>query len=409
MQTSQASAATHAAMQATTASLLQYFAGLAVRPRIAVLAYADRVTPVFILTATMSAAEMIALVVKTSRSSATGAVLGKALSSILLSLSPALILVVAHSAPSDNIASVVQEVTSSGCQLVLGYTVAPLAEFQDIVLASPTTSKTAPSTSLFQEARHLVNTSPCPIATTSSATCSPCACNVAGVAPGVPCDPGTGQCTCKANVIGFLCDACRPSYGLLQLADPFGCSGIPTGLQGPVMLAASDLLTGVASVVLTWQAPRNPNGQITSYSLFRGGRRCYSGLAFSFTDSTVVPGQSYSYFLTASTSIGSVASVTVSVTVPEATPHGLSAPALTTTGSTSILVTWDVPTQPNGAITGYTLTVLSEAGMVTRPIGVRMNFLLEMLQPYMVYQVTVAACNRAACVTSASAQVLNLS
>ena len=35
-----------------------------------------------------------------------------------------------------------------------------------------------------------------------------------------------GQCSCKANVEGRVCDMCRPGYYNLQDTNPDGCQGI---------------------------------------------------------------------------------------------------------------------------------------------------------------------------------------
>ncbi|VDO14203.1 unnamed protein product [Rodentolepis nana] len=53
---------------------------------------------------------------------------------------------------------------------------------------------------------------------------APCNCNPGGSHNNIPqCDPYTGDCTCKANVIGRTCDRCKPgTYGMMD-NDPLGC------------------------------------------------------------------------------------------------------------------------------------------------------------------------------------------
>ncbi|XP_003512944.1 laminin subunit gamma-3 isoform X1, partial [Cricetulus griseus] len=50
----------------------------------------------------------------------------------------------------------------------------------------------------------------------------PCTCNVAGSLD--TCDPHSGNCPCKENVEGSLCDRCRPGTFNLQPHNPAGCS-----------------------------------------------------------------------------------------------------------------------------------------------------------------------------------------
>ncbi|KAM3178795.1 hypothetical protein ACTXT7_001829 [Hymenolepis weldensis] len=54
--------------------------------------------------------------------------------------------------------------------------------------------------------------------------CTPCNCNPGGSLDNIPqCDPYTGDCTCKANVIGRTCDRCKPgTFGMMN-NDPLGC------------------------------------------------------------------------------------------------------------------------------------------------------------------------------------------
>ncbi|XP_063049256.1 laminin subunit alpha-2-like, partial [Engraulis encrasicolus] len=62
--------------------------------------------------------------------------------------------------------------------------------------------------------------------------CIACECNAAGstadtcdVEQGVcACADRTGQCSCKANVQGLSCDACRAGTFGLTVSNPLGCS-----------------------------------------------------------------------------------------------------------------------------------------------------------------------------------------
>ncbi|XP_054432559.1 LOW QUALITY PROTEIN: usherin [Pteronotus mesoamericanus] len=54
--------------------------------------------------------------------------------------------------------------------------------------------------------------------------CRPCACNAAGTVDGdITCHPKSGQCKCKANVIGLRCDHCDLGFKFLRSFNDDGC------------------------------------------------------------------------------------------------------------------------------------------------------------------------------------------
>ncbi|RXN20724.1 usherin [Labeo rohita] len=58
--------------------------------------------------------------------------------------------------------------------------------------------------------------------------CRACNCNTAGtVQPDITCHQDSGQCQCKANVIGLSCDRCNYGFKFLNRTDPDGC--VPCG------------------------------------------------------------------------------------------------------------------------------------------------------------------------------------
>jgi hypothetical protein len=56
-----------------------------------------------------------------------------------------------------------------------------------------------------------------------ASTCVPCRCDARG-AVSSNCDAESGACTCKAFVVGTLCDQCERGYRSLAAADPQGCT-----------------------------------------------------------------------------------------------------------------------------------------------------------------------------------------
>ncbi|XP_076812806.1 usherin-like isoform X3 [Clavelina lepadiformis] len=53
--------------------------------------------------------------------------------------------------------------------------------------------------------------------------CHPCACDLAGSEPGTICDKVTGQCVCKANTQGRKCDECVDAFYSLKSTNKQGC------------------------------------------------------------------------------------------------------------------------------------------------------------------------------------------
>ena len=171
---------------------------------------------------------------------------------------------------------------------------------------------------------------------------------------------------------------------------------VPEGLNPPNYTFDSN-----GNVVLSWVPPAYPNGQIISYTLISvaSSSALYSGVSLSFVDSSVVPGQTYSYYLIVSTSAGSASSATILVSTPERIPVGLPPPVVIVDNSTAMLVTWTSPSFSNGFI--FTYRVVLNATVVFS--GLVTSVTLGSLSPYSVYAVQVSACNSAGCLLSSAA------
>ena len=79
----------------------------------------------------------------------------------------------------------------------------------------------------------------------------------------------------------------------------------------------------------------------------------YVGLDLDYTVNNLTPFQLYTFVLVACTFGGCTSSEAITGRPQEAMPEGLLAPVLRVIGSTSIEVTWQPPTSPNGIITSY--------------------------------------------------------
>ncbi|KFO25414.1 Usherin [Fukomys damarensis] len=68
-----------------------------------------------------------------------------------------------------------------------------------------------------------------------AAGCRPCGCNAWGTVDGdITCHPDSGQCKCKANVIGLKCDRCNFGFKFLRSLNGDGCEPCQCNLQGSV-------------------------------------------------------------------------------------------------------------------------------------------------------------------------------
>ncbi|KAJ8776247.1 hypothetical protein J1605_015545 [Eschrichtius robustus] len=65
--------------------------------------------------------------------------------------------------------------------------------------------------------------------------CIPCNCNASGTVDGdITCHPNSGQCKCKANVIGLRCDHCDFGFKFLRSVNDDGCEPCQCNLHGSV-------------------------------------------------------------------------------------------------------------------------------------------------------------------------------
>ncbi|XP_061192514.1 laminin subunit alpha-like [Saccostrea echinata] len=87
--------------------------------------------------------------------------------------------------------------------------------------------------------------------------CDECSCYAPGTVAGLNmCHSGTGQCTCKLDVVGRRCDTCASGFFGLSEANPFGCTECDCDSGGSINLRCEQR---------TGQCPCKPRV---------GGRRC---------------------------------------------------------------------------------------------------------------------------------------
>ena len=167
---------------------------------------------------------------------------------------------------------------------------------------------------------------------------------------------------------------------------------------------------GADRIIVEWEVPGQPNGVIESYILRVNGSVVFEGTSlFEFSVDGLAPFTVYQFRLdVCTTTCGNSSSITERT--GEATPTGLAPPTLLALfQNTTVLVTWEPPTKPNGIIIRYDLRRRLES--VTSYNLVYSGPDLEFqdngldLQPAMVYQYQVTAANSVGSVTSDSNSV----
>lgn len=182
--------------------------------------------------------------------------------------------------------------------------------------------------------------------------------------------------------------------------------GIPIGQPPPTVVA-----TGSMTVRIRWEPPLQPNGIMVSYAIFRidvaNGQQevndTSSEVLVHFTnnvaireynDTSVSPAMAYMYAIQGSNSVGSSKSAFHYVETPQAPPVGVQPPSLAVLGTSTILVFWDPPTQPNGGIDIYNAYRSSSTNPVPVQVysGLNPLFTDTSLEPFTQYSYIIEAC-----------------
>ena len=127
------------------------------------------------------------------------------------------------------------------------------------------------------------------------------------------------------------------------------------------------------SATVTWDAPTNPGGaNITGYTVTaadstvstRGGQSCtWTSGPLTCTVTGLTNGDSYSFSITATNSLGTgVASTASNAVVPAVTAPSAPTGLVATPGNTTAALTWTAPSNGGSAITGYNVYEASSSG-----------------------------------------------
>ncbi|PAA46229.1 hypothetical protein BOX15_Mlig008391g4 [Macrostomum lignano] len=175
--------------------------------------------------------------------------------------------------------------------------------------------------------------------------------------------------------------------------------GVPAGIHQPSIVISSP-----TSVLIVWQKPANPKGNILQYKIYQvrtSGPNipvniaAIDGSRQNVSVSGLIARETYEFLLEAYTSAGSGNSSWSSVILPASSPKNYSViTSIAAVSSTQIDVSWTkLPDEL--AIDNYKVLVVSERGVVFE-IGYSVKFSasIDKLEPYTKYSLAIGACTK---------------
>ncbi|ESN90081.1 hypothetical protein HELRODRAFT_91040 [Helobdella robusta] len=239
---------------------------------------------------------------------------------------------------------------------------------------------------------------------TTSGECQPCKCEPAGSQDN-ECNVGTGQCKCKRLTSGRRCDVCVDGASDLSASNPDGCVQVPGQ-----MLPVSVMDSGPTYFTLSWLPPREANGILIGYKLFRDGLMIYNGTNNDtvYNDTGLEPYTKYSYRISVENNVGTTSSPSLTFQTGQSTPSGNFTFKVTNIKSRSARVTWSPPSKNNGVIRKYVVRI---SEMVYNNNNNNNNRLdletnLTQLKPYTKVTIQVQCCTIIGCLSSQSEQTI---
>lgn len=172
----------------------------------------------------------------------------------------------------------------------------------------------------------------------------------------------------------------------------------PDGLAPPTLTALSP-----TSIQATWTPPDQPNGVILYYELVRVFPDLEEQVEFVGKDLSAVflgltPNTLYSFKVVAYNGGGSASSATTDIITPEDTPDQILPPEVMVINSSSLLINWTEPLEPNGVIVNYTVSENTTA--VFSGPGQQFSYVSTGLAPFTYYSYSVMACTLQGCSSS---------
>uniref|UniRef100_A0A8D0L665 Usherin n=1 Tax=Sphenodon punctatus TaxID=8508 RepID=A0A8D0L665_SPHPU len=170
----------------------------------------------------------------------------------------------------------------------------------------------------------------------------------------------------------------------------------PAIVNPPTLQAVS-----ATQINASWSPPLIQNGEIKKYILKLNDEEYYAGKSLSRPVLNLQPFRQYDFTLIACTNGGCTSSQSQTAWTMEAPPQNLEAPRLLVTGSESIEITWQTPTNPNGKIKSFDL---KRDGTFIYS-GLETWYHDFMLTPVMEYSYSITANNSQGSITSPSAKI----
>ncbi|XP_078675414.1 usherin-like isoform X2 [Branchiostoma floridae x Branchiostoma belcheri] len=186
----------------------------------------------------------------------------------------------------------------------------------------------------------------------------------------------------------------------------------PSGMQTPTAQAI-----GAYSISISWEPPTTPNGEISQYIVQYQEQSNDPTLPEPIVTAVTVasprqqatisgmkPYTEYRVRVTAVNSAGATTSPWTPVRTAEAAPRGVGLfSVVKAPDGNSMDLSWDEPTEPNGAITEYRIYEIGENGQIQMPalyVGVTKEYTFRRLTPYTTYTLILEACTLAGCARS---------
>ncbi|XP_075719450.1 usherin [Rhinoderma darwinii] len=176
---------------------------------------------------------------------------------------------------------------------------------------------------------------------------------------------------------------------------------LPESQPAPII----DVQKNNQAPLLAWNGPKNPNGKIIRYDVYR--RRIkeimttdlvFNGSALSFQDADLLPYTEYEYQVWAVNSAGRTASSWVHCRTGPAAPEGLLAPIFHKVSSTLAVANITPPTKPNGEVILYRLFYRNDMGEDTVVSeGTSNQQTIHGLKPFTNVSIGVEACTCLTC------------
>ncbi|CAN2387435.1 maintenance of animal organ identity [Pristimantis euphronides] len=169
-----------------------------------------------------------------------------------------------------------------------------------------------------------------------------------------------------------------------------------------------------SSLYLHWSVPKNPNGIITRYILYKDGFRIYTGKEPGYNVSALAAFSAHQFLLSACTVAGCTNSSQVSLTTAQLPPQYVAPPVLRVLDSTRIHVQWDEPKIVNGILDRYMIHITEKIGNISpwttiyNSTDLFLDYTIHGLTAGTKYFIKLSACSGGGCTESDTTEASTL-